>query len=67
MRFTSIDDIEPLMMRASVIALGPGLGQDGWAMDLFRRILDGSAAEGSGCRCAESARRESLLNGKTGF
>lgn len=36
----SIDDIEPLMMRASVIALGPGLGQDGWAMDVFRRILE---------------------------
>jgi NAD(P)H-hydrate epimerase len=37
---TSVDDLEPLMMRASVIALGPGLGQDGWAKDLFGRILD---------------------------
>jgi hydroxyethylthiazole kinase-like uncharacterized protein yjeF len=37
---TSVADLEPLIMRASVIALGPGLGRDGWAKDLYRRILD---------------------------
>jgi hydroxyethylthiazole kinase-like uncharacterized protein yjeF len=36
----NIDDIELLLERASVVALGPGLGQDHWAKELFRRILD---------------------------
>jgi hydroxyethylthiazole kinase-like uncharacterized protein yjeF len=33
-------DLEPLLARATVIALGPGLGQDAWAQDLFARLLD---------------------------
>jgi NAD(P)H-hydrate epimerase len=37
---SSVDDLEALLMRASVIALGPGLGQDDWAKMLFRRILE---------------------------
>jgi len=36
----SADDLEPLLARASVIALGPGLGQDDWAQAIFRRIVD---------------------------
>lgn len=36
----TVDDLEPLIERASVIALGPGLGQDDWAKALFARILD---------------------------
>ena len=36
----NIDDINLLLERASVVALGPGLGQDDWAKELFRRILD---------------------------
>lgn len=32
-------DLEPLLARASVIALGPGLGQDDWARQLLQRVL----------------------------
>jgi NAD(P)H-hydrate epimerase len=32
-------DLEPLLERASVIAIGPGLGQDGWARELLARAL----------------------------
>jgi hydroxyethylthiazole kinase-like uncharacterized protein yjeF len=34
----SADDLEPLLERATVIALGPGLGQDDWAKALYDRI-----------------------------
>lgn len=33
-------DLEPLLARASVIALGPGLGRDAWAQSLWRRALE---------------------------
>ncbi|MEJ2345526.1 MAG: NAD(P)H-hydrate dehydratase [Gammaproteobacteria bacterium] len=33
-------DLEPLLRRASVIALGPGLGQSRWAQLLLARALD---------------------------
>jgi len=33
-------DLEPLLERASVIVIGPGLGQSTWATDLFKRILN---------------------------
>jgi hydroxyethylthiazole kinase-like uncharacterized protein yjeF len=36
----TVNDLEPLIERASVIALGPGLGQDDWAKALFARILE---------------------------
>lgn len=36
----TVADLEPLLARATVIALGPGLGQDAWAQALFARILD---------------------------
>jgi hydroxyethylthiazole kinase-like uncharacterized protein yjeF len=36
----TVNDLEPLIERASVIALGPGLGQDEWAKALFARILE---------------------------
>ena len=36
----TVDDLEPLIERASVIALGPGLGQDEWAKALFARIIE---------------------------
>jgi NAD(P)H-hydrate epimerase len=36
----SADELEPLLARATVIALGPGLGQDDWAQRIFRRIVD---------------------------
>ncbi|MCG8433820.1 MAG: NAD(P)H-hydrate dehydratase, partial [Gammaproteobacteria bacterium] len=32
-------DIEPLLARASVIAVGPGLGKDQWAQGLLQKIL----------------------------
>lgn len=33
-------DIEPLLARATVVALGPGLGQDAWAQALFARVVE---------------------------
>lgn len=35
----SADDLEPLLERATHIAVGPGLGQDAWARQLFARVL----------------------------
>lgn len=32
-------DLEPLLARASVVAIGPGLGQDEWARRLFARVI----------------------------
>ncbi|MGF1548512.1 MAG: NAD(P)H-hydrate dehydratase [Thiotrichales bacterium] len=34
------DDLDPLLRRASVIALGPGLGQTRWSRTLWQRALD---------------------------
>jgi len=36
----SVKDLEPLLKQASVIAIGPGLGQDAWASSLFSRVLE---------------------------
>lgn len=33
------DDLEPLLERCSVIAIGPGLGRDAWGRELFNRVL----------------------------
>ena len=33
-------NLEPLLARASVVALGPGLGQDEWAVGLWQTALD---------------------------
>ena len=30
----------PLLKKASVVAVGPGLGQDGWAQKIFARVLE---------------------------
>lgn len=35
----SADELEPLLERATHIAVGPGLGQDAWARQLFDRVL----------------------------
>ncbi len=36
----SAADLEPLIERATVIAVGPGLGKDQWGRELFLRALD---------------------------
>ncbi len=36
---TKPGDLEPLLARATVLAIGPGLGRDAWARDLFGRVL----------------------------
>lgn len=36
----NIRDLEPMLERATVIAIGPGLGQSDWAMALLSRVLD---------------------------
>jgi len=33
-------ELEPLLQRATVIALGPGLGQSGWSRELYDAALD---------------------------
>ncbi len=33
------DDLEPLLNRATVLAVGPGLGRNNWGRDLFRAAL----------------------------
>jgi len=32
-------ELDPLLARASLVAVGPGLGQDNWARDLLSRVL----------------------------
>jgi NAD(P)H-hydrate epimerase len=34
------DELAPLLRRASVVVVGPGLGQSGWSRQLFERVLD---------------------------
>ena len=36
----TVADLDPLLSRATVIALGPGLGRDQWAEDLFNYIIE---------------------------
>lgn len=38
-RAETVDDLMPLLSQAAVIAIGPGLGQEGWARALFARAL----------------------------
>ncbi len=33
------DDLEPLLERATVVAIGPGLGRSGWGQALLNRVL----------------------------
>ncbi|MCC5856995.1 MAG: NAD(P)H-hydrate dehydratase [Ectothiorhodospiraceae bacterium] len=49
-------ELEPMLRRASVIVLGPGLGQDDWGQGLFRRVLD------SGLPCLLDADALNLLS-----
>ncbi len=35
----SAAELEPLLKNADVIAIGPGLGQDAWAMELFTSVM----------------------------
>jgi len=37
---TSAGELEPSIERASVVAVGPGLGHDDWACDLWQRVLE---------------------------
>ncbi len=32
-------DLDPLLKRATIVAIGPGLGQDQWGKSLFKRVL----------------------------
>jgi len=36
----SVKELNPLLKQATVVAIGPGLGQDAWAKELFSRILE---------------------------
>lgn len=33
------DDLDDLLAKATVICLGPGLGQDGWAHEIFNKVI----------------------------
>jgi NAD(P)H-hydrate epimerase len=39
---TQAADLDVLLERATVIAIGPGLGQDAWARDLLQKVLQAS-------------------------
>lgn len=41
---TSGDDLAPLLERASVVALGPGLGRSDWSDALWRAVMDDAKA-----------------------
>ncbi len=34
------DEIQPLLNKATVVVIGPGLGQSDWAKALFKRVVD---------------------------
>lgn len=36
----SVKELNPLLKQASVIVIGPGLGQDAWAKELLSRVLE---------------------------
>jgi NAD(P)H-hydrate epimerase len=36
----SVKELNPLLTQASVIVIGPGLGQDAWAKELLSRVLE---------------------------
>ncbi len=36
----NVQDLEPLLARATVIAIGPGLGKSNWAQQLLNRVLN---------------------------
>lgn len=36
----SVADLQPLLQRATVVAIGPGLGQDHWAQQLFNCVIE---------------------------
>lgn len=38
----SVDELAPLLAKASVVAIGPGLGQTEWARDLLAAVLSAS-------------------------
>jgi NAD(P)H-hydrate epimerase len=35
-----VEDLEPLLQRANVVVIGPGLGRSAWANTLFNRVLN---------------------------
>lgn len=37
-----VSDLGPLLARATIVAIGPGLGQDSWAQQLLARVLESS-------------------------
>ena len=39
MAFENAADLDALVSKASVLALGPGLGQNDWARQVFSRVL----------------------------
>ncbi len=41
---TTAEDLTALLARATVFAIGPGLGQDAWGTSLFARVLERSQA-----------------------
>jgi len=48
----SVAQLSPLLKRATVLAVGPGLGQAKWARKLLSTRARNHVADGGGCRCA---------------
>lgn len=58
-------DLEPLLARASVVVVGPGLGQDDWGLQLWRRVRQHPAlivdADGLNLLAREPLRNEAWI------
>lgn len=59
-------DLDPLLAKATVVAIGPGLGQDDWARALYRRVLAHPGqvvadADALNLLAAEPSRREGWI------
>ncbi len=60
------ETLTPLLSRASVIAIGPGLGQSVWSMSMLSRAMDSGLpmvvdADGLNLLAAEPARRDNWI------
>lgn len=63
---TSVSELRPLLARASVVAIGPGLGQSDWARALLGSVLDSDLpmvvdADALNLLAIEPARRENWI------
>ena len=66
MALDSARDLGAMLARATVVALGPGLGQSPWARGDLRHGAGRRQAAGARCRCAEPAGAATAWRAPTG-